>query len=163
MSSPADERLRLEARQRELAAERRESELAWTHELLARPTAALVQRAFRALGFREPVAYDEQHLPIRDLVRLLRGRTSVGWSFRDVEPLVLPPARYERIGEVVDVRGELPSVVISTAVEAGARLAFEVDLDHREWVVERGGAELGYVGLPPPAVGSPVYLVGPQA
>ena len=83
MSSPADERLRLEARQRELAAERRESELAWTHELLARPTAALVQRAFRALGFREPVAYDEQHLPIRDLVRLLRGRTMEFWSACD--------------------------------------------------------------------------------
>lgn len=149
-----------EARQRELAEARRVAALAWTEELLERPTPELVQRALRALGFREPVDYDESRLSIRDLVRLVRGRSSADWSFRDVEPLVLPPVRYRRIGEVVALRGELPSVVVSAEIEHGKSLAFEIGLDHREWVVEHsGGAEVGYVGTPPPAVGSPVYLV----
>jgi len=115
----------------------------------------------RALGFREPIEYDERRLSIRDLVRILRGRTSADWSFRDVEPLVLPPERYARIGEVVEVRGELPTVLVSVPVEAGTTLAFEVGLDHREWVVERDGTDVGYVGTPPPEVGSPVYAVSP--
>jgi hypothetical protein len=126
-----DDRLRAEARQRELAAARREERLAWTNELLERPTPELIQRALRGLGFREPIEYDEAHLSIRDLVRLLRGRTSADWSFRDVEPLVLPPARYRRIGVAVEVRGELPSVVVSEPVDAATTLAFEVGLDHR--------------------------------
>jgi hypothetical protein len=152
-----DERAAAEARQRELAAERREAQLAYLDELLERPTPELVERALRALGFREPV---EVRVPPRDLVRLVRGRWSAGWSFRDVEPLVVPPARYRRIGQVVELRGALPSVVASVAVDDGATVAFEVGLDHREWVVEHGGgAELGYVGTPPPAIGSPVYLV----
>src|SRR5579884_1399879 len=129
MSSPAELRDAAEARQRELAAGRRERELAYLDELLASPTPELVERALRALGFREPVDYDEERLPLRDLVRLVRGRTSAGWSFRDVEPLVLPPARYRRLGEVVAVRGELPSVLVSRPVDAGSTLAFEVGLD----------------------------------
>jgi len=128
-----------------------------------RPTPELIQRALRALGFREPIEYDERRLSVRDLVRLLRGRTSADWSFGDVEPLMLPPGRYERIGEVVDVRGELPSVVVSVQVPSGTMLAFEIGLDHREWVVEAGGTEIGYVGTPPPEVGSPVYAVTPAS
>jgi len=159
----ADERLRAEERQRELAAQRRDERLAWTNELLERPTPELIQRALQALGFREPIEYDESRLPVRDLVRLLRGRSSADWSFSDVEPLVLPPARYELIGEVVEVRGELPTVVVSAPVEAGTTLGFEVGLDHREWVVEHAGTDVGYVGIPPPEVGSPVYAVSPAA
>src|SRR5262249_3677591 len=136
-SRAADERLRAEERQRELAALRREERLAWTNELLERPTPELIQRALRSLGFRAPIEYDEGRLSVRDLVRLLRGRTSANWSFRDVEPLVLPPARYRRIGEIVEVRGELPSVVVSVPVDAGTTVAFEIGLDHREWEVER--------------------------
>ena len=157
MSSPAEERAAAEARQRELAAARREEQLAYLDELLARPTPELVGRALRALGFREPIEHDG---PVRELVRLVRGRWSAGWSFRDVEPLVVPPARYRRVGHVAAVQGELPSVVASVAVEHGATVAFEVGLDHREWVVEHGGgSELGYVGTPAPAVGSPLYVV----
>lgn len=160
MSSPAERRAQAEARQRELAEARRVASLAWTEELLARPTPELIARAFRALGFREPVEHDPQRLSIRDLVRLVRGRSSADWSFRDVEPLTLPPARYRPLAEVVALRGELPSVVVSADVEPGTRVAFEVGLDYREWVVEHdGGKELGYVGTPPPAVGSRVYRV----
>jgi hypothetical protein len=152
-----DEREAAEARQRELAAARCEQQLSYLDELLEHPTPELVARAMRALGFREPV---EANVPVRDLVRLVRGRWSAGWSFRDVEPLVVPPARYRRIGEVVELRGDLPSAVVSCDVDHGATVAFEIGLDHREWVVEHGGgAELGYVGTPPPAIGSPVYLV----
>jgi hypothetical protein len=161
MSSPAEQRAKAEARQRELAEARRAEQLAWTNELLEHPTPELIQRALRGLGFREPVEYNESRLSVRDLVRLLRGRSSADWSFRDVEPLVLPPARYKRIGEVVELRGELPSVVVSTEVVRGTTLGFEVGLDHREWVVERGGSDVGYVGTPPPEVGSPVYAVIP--
>src|SRR4051812_21267278 len=132
MSSRAE----YEARQRELREQRRLESLAWTDELLERPTPELVQRALTKLGFRDATEY---HGTIRDLVRLVRGRSSADWSFRDVEPLQVPPARYQRVGEIVEVRGELPSVVLSTSVEHGATLAFEVGLDHREWIVEHGG------------------------
>jgi hypothetical protein len=30
-----------------------------------------------------------------------------------------------------------------------------------EWVVERGGTEIGYAGTPPPEVGSSAYAVNP--
>ena len=170
MPSAAEERERAEARQRAIAAERREADLAWLAALLARPEPQLVERALRTLGFREPVAFrleppeiviGDRRLTVRELVQLVRGRSSAGWGFRDVEPLAPVPARYDRIGEVVELRGELPSVVVSAAVEPGSTLAFEVGLDHREWVIEHpDGGEVGYVGTPPPAVGSPVYRTG---
>jgi hypothetical protein len=170
MSSPAEQRAEAEARQRVLAARRRETELAYLGELMDHPTPQLVERALRALGFRNPVEFSveppevvfgERRLAVRDLVRLVRGRTSAGWLFTDVEPLEPVPPRYRRIGEVIELRGELPSVVVSEAVAEGATLGFEIGLDHREWVVERGGTEVGYVGTPPPAVGSAVYAVSP--
>src|SRR5262249_14387652 len=129
----AEERLRLEARQHEHAEERRAASLSWTEELLERPTPELIERAYRALGFRHPV---EHTLAVADLVRLVRGRSSAGWSFHDVEPLVLPPSRYRRIGRVIELQRELPSAVLSVDVAPRSTLAFEVGLDHREWVVE---------------------------
>jgi hypothetical protein len=177
MSSPADRRAQAEARQRDLAAARREYEHAYLNELLDAPTRELVERALRALGFREPIAFrlepqeivlETRRLTVRDLVRLVRGRSSADWSFADVKPLEPVPPRYRRIAEVAELRGDLPAVVIRGTVEPGSTLAFEVGLDHREWVVEapaRDGdlTDVGYAGIPAPAVGTAVYLVSPAA
>jgi hypothetical protein len=177
MSSPADERTHAEARQRVLAAKRRETGLTYLDGLLETPTRELVERALRALGFREPVefrleppeiVFAHNRLTCRDLVRLVRGRSSADWSFVDVKPLAPVPLRYRRIGEVVELHGELPAVVIRGDVEPGDTLAFEVGLDHREWVVEAPArddelTDVGYVGTPPPTVGSAVYSVSRAA
>ncbi len=177
MSSLAEQRAQAEARQRDLAAARREHELAYLNELLEAPTRELVERALRALGFREPVAFrleppeivlELRRLTVRDLVRLVRGRSSADWSFADVKPLEPVPPRYRRIGEVAELRGELPAVVIRGGVEPGDTLAFEIGLDHREWVVEAPAqdgdlTDVSYAGSPPPAVNTPVYLVSRAA
>jgi hypothetical protein len=177
MSSPAELRARAEARQRELGAEQRESELAYLDGLIETPSRELVERALRALGFREPVefrleppeiVFAHNRLTGGDLVRLVRGRSSADWSFVDVKPLERVPPRYRRIGEVVELRGELPNVVVSRAVAPGETLAFEIGLDHREWVVEAPAQEgeltdVGYAGTPPPVVGSTVYSVSRAA
>lgn len=177
MSSPAEERAAAEARQRQLAADRRERELAWLAELVAAPSAALVERALRTLGFREPVAFRlegtavefaERRLTVRQLARLVRGRSSADWTFADVQPLEPVPPRYRLLGEVVELRGELPRVVVGGAVDPGATVAFEIGEDFREWVVEHPlpeGAltDVGYVGTPPPAPGTLVYDTGTKA
>jgi hypothetical protein len=177
MSSPAEERLHAETRQRELAAERREAELAYLDGLLATPTRELVERALRALGFREPlefrleppeIVFPHTRLTGRDLLRLVRGRSSADWLFADVHTLDPVPPRYRRIGSVVELRGELPNVVVSGSVAPGETLAFEIGLDHREWVVEAPAqdgdlTDVGYVGSPPPTAGSVVYSVSRAA
>jgi hypothetical protein len=168
-----DERARLEARQWRLQRGRDSRHLEWLEQLERTPDPALVERALRKLGFRELVRDGDVWLVVDggdlipvlldpgELARLVRARTDAGWSFADVRPLIRPgsslvPGRYRPLGHVVALDGELPAVRLDADVRPGSTVAFEVGRSYREWIVER---ELGYVGTPAPAVGSPVWLV----
>jgi hypothetical protein len=167
----------LEARQLALVGERRRQTLAWLTQLETTGEPALVEAAVAALGFRER-EWDGDRLVVVDagersrvdldpkaLARLVRARADAGWSFADVRPMVRPgaalvPERYELLGKVTALTGELPEIVVDSHVQAGTTIAFEVDSSYREWIIE--GA-LGYVGAPAPEVGAPVWkVVGPR-
>jgi hypothetical protein len=156
------ERQRLEARQRELVAERKRAELAWLDELALTDDEALAERALRQLGFRaaQGRVVDGAVVTLhgRDLARLVRARADAGWSYADVRPLIHGdrdvPERYEPLGRVVAHRGELPEIVLDATVEPGTTIAFEVGDSYREWIVEDA---VGYVGTPPPPVGARVW------
>ena len=167
MTVPATEveRAVLEARQRALAAERRRAALAWLDELARTEDDGLAERALRALGFRDAsgrvVEGERVALSGAELARLVRARADAEWSHADVAPLIrrardLVPDRYEPLGRVVELRGELPEVVLDARVAPGETIAFEVGDSYREWIVEDS---VGYVGHPPPEVGARVWRV----
>jgi hypothetical protein len=163
----------LEARQIALVAVRRRQALAWLTRLETTGDPVLVEAAVAALGFRERawesgrliVVDAGERIPIgldpKALARLVRARADVGWSFADVRRMIRPgaaqvPERYEPLGEVVALTGELPEVVVDNDVVPGTTIAFEVGSSYREWIVE---GSLGYVGTPAPEVGSLVWKV----
>ena len=164
--TPAEvERAVLDVRQRAVAADRRRAELAWLDELARSEDDGLAERALRALGFREATGrvVDGERVALSgaELARLVRARADAEWSFADVRPLIrrsgdLVPDRYEPLGRVVDLRGELPKVVLDARVAPGETIAFEVGDSYREWIVEDS---VGYVGHPPPEVGARVWRV----
>jgi len=158
------ERARLEALQRQLTAERKRSALQWLDDLRVHDDDALAERALRALGFRDAqgrlVEGRRISLSGAELARLVTARADAGWSYADVRQAIGGdrdvPDRYEPLGRVVELRGELPEIVVDAQVEPGTTIAFEVAGSVREWIVERA---IGYVGLPPPTVGTPVWRV----
>ena len=163
----------LDARQLALQSQQRHEDLAWLDELEKARSPALVDLAVARLGFRERkwqdgelfVVDDDELVAVRlqpaALARLVRARADAGWSFGDMRLLIRPgaarvPDRYEPIGTVIEIAGDLPEIVADCDVQPGWTIAFEVERSYREWIVE---TELGYVGLPAPKVGSNVWRV----